>query len=131
MAALDDGEGAAGDGCREEDGDADQEPAQAAVGAPDTFGFLLGGVAAFGDEGAFELVQLEFVLGGPVEGGGEAGTAVELAMVAAGRVPLAGGLGEVAAQAAALAVLLDPFAQAWPFAQQGFVGDFNRAFPTP
>ena len=68
------------------------------------------------------------MVGGPVEGGGEAGAAVELALVAAGCVPLAGGLGEVAAQAAALAVLLDPFAQARPFAKQGFVGDLDGAF---
>ena len=71
------------------------------------------------------------MVGGPVEGGGEAGAAVEGALVAAGRVPFGGALGDVAAQAAALAVLLDPFAQARPFAQQRFVGDLDRAFATP
>ena len=96
----------------------------------DAFRLAFGCLAALGDEVALELVELERVIGRPVEGGGEAGAAVELALVAAGRVPLAAASRDVAAQAAALAVLLDPLAQARPFAQQRFVGDLDGALAT-
>ena len=67
------------------------------------------------------------MVGGPVERGGEAGAAVELALVAPGCVPLGRRLGDVAAKPAPFGVLLDPLAQAWPFAQQRLVGDLDGA----
>ncbi len=65
------------------------------------------------------------MIGAPVEGGGEAGATVELALVAAGRVPLPRGCGDVAAQPAALGILLDPLAQTRPLAQQSLVGELD------
>ena len=89
LAALRQREDAAGDGGREQDGDAGEQDAQAPVRAAGALRLLLGGVAALGHELALELVELEGVVGAPVERGGEARAAVELARVAPGRVPLA------------------------------------------
>ncbi len=97
LASLQHREDAAGDGCCEEDRNADQEAAQAPVGLADALRLFLGGLAALGDEPALELVELEGVVGTPVEGGGKAGAAVELARVASGRFPLGCGLGDLAA----------------------------------
>ncbi len=108
LAALDDGEDPARDGGGEQDGDADEQTAQAAVGAPDAFRLLLGCLAALGDELALELVDVERVIGGPVEGGGEAGAAVELALIASCRVPFGRCLGDVTAKPAPFGVLFDP-----------------------
>ena len=128
LAALDDGEDPAGDGGSEQDRDADEQAAQAAVGAPDAFGLLLGCLAALGDELALELVDVERVIGGPVEGGSEAGAAVELALIAPCRVPFGRRLGDVTAKPAPFGVLFDPLAQAWPFAQQRLMGDLDVSF---
>ena len=68
------------------------------------------------------------VVGAPVECGGEACAAVELALIAPGRVPFGRRLGDVAAQPASFGVLLDPLAQARPLAQQRLVGDLDGAF---
>ena len=53
----------------------------------------------------------------PVERGSEAGAAVELALVSPGRVPFRRRLGDLTAKPPSLGVLLDPLAQARPFAQ--------------
>ena len=127
LAALDDGEDAAGDGRGEQDGDAGEQRAEPPVRAPGALRLSFGGLAALGDERALELVQLERVVGAPVERGGEAGAAVELALVAPRRVPFGRRSGDVAAQPAPLGVLLDPLAQARPLAQQRLVGDLDRA----
>ena len=68
------------------------------------------------------------MIGGPVEGGGEAGAAVELAPIAPCRVPFGRRLGDVAAKPAPFGVLFDPLAQARPFAQQRLVGDLDVSF---
>ena len=126
--ALDGGEDPARDGGGEQDGDADEQAAQAPVGAPDAFGLLLGRLAALGDELALELVDVERVIGGPVEGGCEPGATVELALIAPCRVPFGRRLRDVTAKPAPFGVLLDPLAQAWPFAQQRLVGDLDVPF---
>ena len=89
LAALDDGEDPARDGRRQQDRDPGEQDAQAPVRAPDALGLLLRCLAALGDELALELVDVERVIGGPVEGGSEAGAAVELALIAPCRVPFA------------------------------------------
>ena len=127
LAALDDGEDAAGDGRREQDRDTCEQRAKAPVRAAGPLRLLLGGLAALGDELALELVELEGVVRAPVERGGEAGAAVELALIAPCRVPFGRRLGDVAAKPAPFGVLLDPLAQARPFAQQRLVGDLDRA----
>ena len=72
-------------------------------------------------------VELGLVRAAPLECGREPRTAVELAAVAAARVPVARRLGEVALQAPALGVLLEPAAQTRPLAQQRLVGDLDRS----
>ena len=67
------------------------------------------------------------MIGGPVEGGSKAGAAVELALIAPGRVPFGRRLGDVTAKPASFGILFDPLAQAWPFAQQRLVGDLDGA----
>ena len=67
------------------------------------------------------------VVRAPVERGGEAGAAVELALIAPCRVPFGRRLGDVTAQPASFGVLLDPLAQARPLAQQRLVGDLDGA----
>ena len=52
-------------------------------------------LAALGYELALALVQVERVISGPVEGGGEASATVELALIAPGRVPIGGRPGNV------------------------------------
>ena len=64
--------------------------------------------------------------GGPVERRGQPRAAVELAAVAAARLPVARGVDQVLVQAAALGVLLEPAAQARPLAQQRLVRDLER-----
>ena len=63
----------------------------------------------------------------PVERRGQPRAAVELARVAAARVPLACGAAELVVQVAALGVLLEPAAQARPLAQQRLVRDLDLA----
>ena len=128
LAALDDGEDPAGDGGYQQDRNPDEQAAQAAVGAPDAFGLLLRCLAALGDELALELVDVERMICGPVEGGGEAGAAVELAPVAPCRIPLGRRLGDVTAKPAPFGILFDPLAQARPFAQQRLMGDLDVPF---
>ena len=65
------------------------------------------------------------VRAGPVERRGEPGAAVELARVAPGRLPVAGGGDQVRVQPAPLRVLLEPAAQPRPLAQQRLVGDLD------
>ena len=115
------------DGRDEQDRDPGEQRAKAPVRAPGPLRLLLGDLAALGDELALELVEVERVIGGPVEGGSEAGAAVELALVAPCRVPFGRRLGDVTAKPAPFGVLLDPLAQAWPFAQQRLVGDLDGA----
>ena len=91
-------------------------------------GLLLGRIAALDDELALELVQLEGMVGAPVERGGEASAAVELAPIAPCRVPFGRCLGDVMAKPAPFGVLFDPLAQARPFAQQRLVGDLDVPF---
>ena len=65
--------------------------------------------------------------GSPVESGGEAGAAVELALLASGRVPVGRRPRDVVAQPTPLGVLFDPLAQARPFAQQRLVSDLDAS----
>ena len=65
--------------------------------------------------------------GRPVEHRGEPRTAVELARVATRDVPLARGVVQMQVQLAPLCVLLEPAAQARPFAQQRLVRDLDLA----
>ena len=118
------------DGRGQQDRDPGEQAAQAPVRAPSALRLLLRGLAALGDELALELVDVERVIGGPVEGGSEAGAAVELALIAPCRVPFGRRLGDVAAKPAPFGVLLDPLAQARPFAQQRLVGDLDDPSPT-
>ena len=121
------GEDAARDRRDEQDRDPGEQHAQAPVRAAGALRLLLGGLAALGHELALELVQLERVVGAPVERGGEAGAAVELALIARRRVPFGRRLGDVTAKPAPFGVLFDPLAQARPFAQQRLVGDLDGA----
>jgi hypothetical protein len=88
--------------------------------------FLLGPLP--GDAGVQELplerVQLRGVLVGPLPSGGEPCPAVQLVRVLAGR-PVLGGAGQVAVDAKALAVLVQPVAQRRPFTDQGLVGHLD------
>ena len=113
------------DGRDEQDRDPREQRAKAPVRAPGALRLPLGDLAALGDEFPFALVEVERMIGGPVERGGEAGAAVELALIARRRVPLGRRLGDVAAKPAPFGVLLDPLAQARPFAQQRLVGDLD------
>ena len=108
LATLSNREDPARDRCGKEDGDARKQPAQAAVGAADAFRLLLGRFAALGDEPTLELVQLEGVVGAPVERGGETSAAVELALVAPCRLPFGRRLRDVAPKPTPVGVLLDP-----------------------
>ncbi len=81
--------------------------------------------AALVQEAAFELVEVALVGGGPVERRGEPGAAVELAGVAAARLPVACSVDQVLVQAPPLGVLLEPAAQAGPLAQQSLVRDLD------
>ena len=128
LAALGDGEDPARDGRDEQDRDADEQAAEAPVGAPDALRLLLRRLAALGDELALELVDVERVVSGPVERGREPCAAVELALIAPGRVPLGRSLGDVTTKPAPFGVLLDPLAQARPLAQQRLVGDLDVPF---
>ena len=115
------------DGRDEQERDPCEQRAEAPVRAPSLLRLLLRRLAALGDELALELVDVERVVGGPVERGREASTAEELALIAPGRVPLGRRLRDVTAKPAPFGVLLDPLAQAWPLAQQRLVGDLDRA----
>ena len=67
------------------------------------------------------------MVGAPVEGGGETGAAVELALIAPRPVPFGRRLGDVTAKPSSFGVLLDPLAQARPFAHQRLVSDLDGA----
>ena len=82
LAALDEREDAAHDSRRKQDGDAREQVRAAAGSCAGPASSPLGRLAARGDELALELVQLERVVGAPVERGGETYAAVELALVA-------------------------------------------------
>ena len=128
LAALDRGEDPAGDGRGQQDGHPDEKDPEATVDVPNAPRLLLRGFAALGDELALEIVDVERVLGGPVEGGGKASAAVELALITSRRIPLRRRLGDVTAEAAPFGVLVDPLAQSWPFAQESLVGDLDVSF---
>ena len=66
--------------------------------------------------------------GGDLVGGFEAGAAVEGGVVVGGGAPVVGGGGEGPSDADGVAVGVDPAGEAGPFAQQGFVGDFDGGF---
>ena len=130
VAALDDREHPAGERRRQQDPDTGEQPAKAPVRPSGLLRFLLRDLAALGDELALELVEVECTICGRVEGGSEAGAAVELALIASCRVPFGRCLGDVAAKPAPFGVLFDPLAQAWPFAQQRLMGDLDGVLPT-
>ena len=65
---------------------------------------------------------------GRVLGGDEAAAAEQHRLVAVRELPVVGGGVQGAAQADDVAVLVDPFDESWPFAQEGFVGDFEDGF---
>ena len=100
--------------------DAGEHEPQAALGAPARAPALV-------EERALGRGELGLVRGRPVERGGQARAAVELARVAHVRVPGARGVAEPAMQAAVLRVLGEPGAQARPLAQQRLVRDLDGA----
>ena len=67
-------------------------------------------------------------LGGrrPTRGGGQAGAAVEVAVLAARARPVLGGLGEVVPGPLSLEVVLEPATQPRPGADDGLVGELDR-----
>ena len=89
---------------------------------------VLLGIPACLEELPLELVQLDQMLGSPVECRGETAPPVELRGVTAPLFPGTGGPHQVLVQAAAGDVVLEPSAQPGPFPQQGLVGDLDRAF---
>ena len=131
--ALAVGEEPGGQGDDEDDGDGGEEASESSVLA----GLVGGALAGFG---ALVLVEVvagleEVVFGGcergvsgGVLGGDEAAAAEQHRLVAAVRLPVVRGGVQGAAQADDVAVLVDPFDESWPFAQQGFVGDFDDGF---
>ena len=78
-------------------------------------------------EGPLGGVELTLVGRRPVERGGEPRAAVQLARIAAARVPFARGHDQVVVEPAAVRVLLEPAAQPRPLAQQRLVGDLGLA----
>ena len=104
----------------EQRGHAREHHAQAALRAPAR-------APAVVQERALGRVELGLVAGRPVERGGEARAAVQPAGIARVGVPRARGVAELAVQAPALRVLLEPGAQPRPFAQQRLVRDLDRA----
>ena len=113
---------------QEERAGAGEQQAQAPVAPP-----LLDQVALVLDtarvhELALQLVELERVLRRPVERGRESRPAVQLGRVLAALAPFAGGCGQVRVQAAALAILLEPFLKTRPLPQQRLVRDFDCSF---
>ena len=103
-------EAAADDRCDEQDADAGEQPAQAPVRASGFLRFLLGELTALGDERALDLVELEGVVGAPVEGCGESRSAVELTRIAIRCIPFGRRLRDVAPKPAPVGVLVDPVA---------------------
>ena len=113
---------------QEERAGAGEQQAQAPVAPP-----LLDQVALVLDtarvhELALQLVEVERVLRRPVERGRESRPAVQLGRVLAALAPFAGGRGQVRVQAAALAILLEPFLKTRPLPQQRLVRDFHCSF---
>src|SRR5262245_47464415 len=88
LAALDQREDPACRSGDEQRRDAGQQDAKATVRAPGLPGLLLRRIPALGHEIALELVQLQRVIGAPVERSGEARPAIELSRVAPSRPPL-------------------------------------------
>ena len=88
--------------------------------------FAVGELVAGGEEVLLEAGEGDG--GGDLVGGFEAGAAVEGGVVVGGGVPVVGGGGEGPSDADGVAVGVDPADQAGPFAQQGFVGDFDGGF---
>ena len=117
-----------------ENGDGDEQPPAPSVGALllsrlARGGFLFGFVqpAARLQEGEFGRGEVRLGLVLPFEGFGESGAAVELAVGAVHGVPGVGGDDEVAQDALAFGVVVEPVVQAWPGPDQGFVGEFDDA----
>ena len=106
-------------------GEAGQHRAQPAVRPALMLGLVLGFGTAFVEEGTFELVEVALVGRGPVERRGEPRAAVELAGIAATRLPLARRLDQVLVEAATLGVLLEPCPKPRPLAQQRLVSDLD------
>ena len=79
------------------------------------------------EEGPLGRLQLAAVLRRPVERRGQRRAAVEGAGLASFGVPDARGLAQVAVQAAAGDVLVEPAAQARPLTQECLVRDLDRA----
>ncbi len=72
-----------------------------------------------------QLVEVGPARGRPVEGGGEPSPPVHLRRLTPRLVPLLGGVREVLAELMALDVLLQPFPEARPLAEQGLVGHLH------
>ena len=125
LPALRDRDDARHDGDGEHRGGTGQQHPQPAVRAPLAAGLELGRRPARGDEVALDVVELVPVRIDPLERGREPRAAIELARVAARRVPVACGVGQVAVQPATLRVLLEPAAKARPLAQQRLVRDLH------
>src|SRR5579859_7835212 len=105
-------------GNREQDHGSDQQPAEATIcpqlGAALPPGLLEAGV----DESALGGVEVLTMRLRPVGRRVESSAAVQVGGVAAARLPEAGGGAELAVQADAVSVLLEPGAQGWPLADQ-------------
>ena len=106
----------------------DERPAQAPVllPLPRQLALVLGPARVH--ELALDLVQVQRVLGRPVERRREAGAAVEVRRVSAALRPFPGRLHQVRVETAALAILLEPVLEPRPLPEQRLVGDLDRAF---
>ena len=106
------------DGGHEQQRHAGQDRAQPAVGA------LVRGPAGV-EERPLGGVQLLLVAGAPVERRRQPRAAVQHAGVASVGIPRAGGVADLMVQAPTLDVVVQPFAQARPFAQERLVRDLD------
>ena len=115
------GDDAAGQRQHQQRRDAAERQAQAAVRA-------LGCRPAGVQEVALDRVEFSAVSGPPLERDGEPRPAIELGRVASPVIPVARGVREVAPDAAALGVLVEPAAQAWPLPQQRLVRHLDASW---
>ena len=109
----------------EQDAGSGEQRPEAAVGAALAVGVVLRRRDARVEERALRRVEPGGVLLRPLHGGVEPGAAVEVAGLAPRCVPAAGRVAELAVQADAGAVLLEPSPQRRPLADEHLVGDLG------
>jgi hypothetical protein len=106
---------------------AGQQPAKPTIRPALSLDLPLAHLAARAQELALELVELQRVFGRPVERRGQARSAVQLAGILPASRPSARRLDEVRVQDPSRSVLVEPFPQARPLAQESLVGDLDHA----